>query len=77
MSGLTESNVSAENIPVGSFVQAILNYFAEFSEKPVIYTSEPSPGIPRTRGNPRLERLLFERIPAITIEGCPAIIGHC
>jgi hypothetical protein len=50
MSGLTESAVSTENIPVGSFVRATLNYFAESSEKPVIYTYEPPPGIPRTTG---------------------------
>jgi hypothetical protein len=50
MSGLTENKVSAENIPPGSLVQATLNYFAESSEKPVIYTYEPPPGIPRTTG---------------------------
>jgi hypothetical protein len=50
MSGLTENTVSAQNIPVGSFVQATLNYFGESSEKPVIYTYEPPPGIPRTTG---------------------------
>jgi NAD(P)-dependent dehydrogenase (short-subunit alcohol dehydrogenase family) len=43
MSRLTEGHVSAENIPVGSFVQATLNYFAGGSEKPVIYTYEPPP----------------------------------
>jgi hypothetical protein len=50
MSGLTQSNVSVENTPVGSFVQATLNYFAESSEKPVIYTYEPPPGTPRNTG---------------------------
>jgi hypothetical protein len=50
MSGLTENKVSPENIPPGSLVQATLNYFAESSEKPVIYTYEPPPGIPRTTG---------------------------
>jgi hypothetical protein len=50
MSGLTQSNVSVENTPVGSFVQATLNYFAESSEKPVIYTYEPPPGTLRTTG---------------------------
>jgi hypothetical protein len=50
MSGLTESNLSADNIPAGSVVQATLNYFAESSEKPVIYTYEPAPGTPRTTG---------------------------
>jgi hypothetical protein len=50
MSGLTENKVSAENIPVGSFVQATLSYFAESSEKPVMYTYEPPSGIPRTTG---------------------------
>jgi hypothetical protein len=56
MSGLTEGNVAAENIPAGGFVQATLNYFVEASEKPVIYTYEPPPGIPRTTGKtePRL-----------------------
>ena len=50
MSGLTESHTSAENIPVGSYVQATLNYFADGSEKPVIYTYQPPPEIPRTTG---------------------------
>jgi hypothetical protein len=50
MSELTESKVSADNFAVGSFVQATLNYFAASSEKPVIYTYEPPPGIPRTTG---------------------------
>ena len=50
MSGLMESHVSSENNPVGSFVEAALNYFAAASEKPVIYTYEPSPGVPWTTG---------------------------
>src|SRR5215468_2832274 len=50
MSGLAEGNVSARNIPVGSFVETTLNYFAESSEKPVIYTYDPPPGVPRTTG---------------------------
>ena len=50
MSGLAEGNVSAQTIPAGSFVEATLNYFAESSEKPVIYTYEPPPEIPRTTG---------------------------
>jgi hypothetical protein len=43
MSGLTESHVSSEINQTGRFVEATLNYFAEASEKPVIYTYEPSP----------------------------------
>src|SRR6266851_7070981 len=50
MSGLTEGHVSAENISDGSFVQATLNYLVDASEKPVIYTYEPPPGIPKTTG---------------------------
>ena len=50
MSRLTENTVSAQNIPAGRFVQATLNYFGESSEKPVIYTYEPPPGIARTTG---------------------------
>ena len=50
MSGLTETNISAENISVGSYVQATLNYFADASEKPVIYTYEPPSGVPRATG---------------------------
>jgi hypothetical protein len=50
MSGLTENHVSSENDPAGSFVEATLNYFAEASEKPVIYTYEPPPGVARTTG---------------------------
>jgi len=62
----SESHASAENLPGGSFVEATLNYFAASSEKPVIYTYEPPPGIPRATGkseprpvpihNARLER---------------------
>jgi hypothetical protein len=52
MSGLTESNFSIDKPAAGSFVQASLNYFAESSAKPVIYTYEPPPGIPRTTGKP-------------------------
>src|SRR6266436_5490994 len=50
MSGLTEGQVSAAKTPVGSFVEATLNYFADASEKPAIYTYEPAPGVPRTTG---------------------------
>jgi hypothetical protein len=50
MSGLTEGHVSAENIPVETFVQATLNYLIGASEKPVIYTYEPPSGIPKTTG---------------------------
>jgi hypothetical protein len=50
MSELSESHVSAENLPAGSFVEASLNYFAESSQKPVIYLYEPPPGVPRTTG---------------------------
>ena len=50
MSGLTESQVSSKNNPVGSFIEATLNYFADASEKPVIYNYEPSTGVPRTTG---------------------------
>jgi hypothetical protein len=50
MSGLTEGHVSAENAPVGSFVQATLNYLVDGSEKPVIYTYEPPPGTLKTTG---------------------------
>jgi hypothetical protein len=59
MSGLTESQVSSENNPVGSFVEATLNYFAEASEKPVIYTYEPSPGVPRTTGKSEAHSVLI------------------
>ena len=48
MSELTESHVSSENNPAGGFVETTLNYFAEASEKPVIYTYEAAPGVPRT-----------------------------
>jgi hypothetical protein len=50
MSELTQTHPSRENIPVGSFVQATLNYIADSSEKPVIYTYEPPPGTPRATG---------------------------
>jgi hypothetical protein len=50
MNQVTEGHVSAENIPVGSFVQATLNYLIDASEKPVIYTYEPPSEIPKTTG---------------------------
>jgi hypothetical protein len=50
MSGLTETNMSQENILSGKLVEATLNYFAESSEKPLIYTYDPPPGIPRSTG---------------------------
>jgi hypothetical protein len=66
MSELSESRASAEDLPDRSFVEATLNYFAKSPEKPVIYTYEPPPGIPRATGkaeprpvlirNARLER---------------------
>jgi hypothetical protein len=59
MSGLTESHISAENIPVGGFVQATLNYVAESTEKPVIYTHEPAAGGPRTTGKPEAHTVLI------------------
>jgi hypothetical protein len=59
MSGLKESHVSSENNPAGGFVEASLNYFAEASEKPVIYTYEPSPGMPRTTGKSEAHSVLI------------------
>jgi len=50
MSELSEGQVSAENLAAGSFVETSLNYFADSSEKPVIYTYEPPPGVPRATG---------------------------
>jgi hypothetical protein len=50
MSHLNDIDASAERLPNGSFVQATLNYFAASSEKPVIYTYEPPPGVPRSTG---------------------------
>jgi hypothetical protein len=50
MSVFTESSISAQNTPGGKFVRATLNYFAESTEKPVIYTYDPPPGTPRTTG---------------------------
>jgi hypothetical protein len=59
MSGLAQSYVSAENIPIGSFVQTTLNYLVDASEKPVIYTYEPPPGIPKTTGKFELQSVLI------------------
>jgi hypothetical protein len=50
MSQLTEGHVPAENIPVRNFVRTTLNYLADASERPVIYTYEPPPGTPKTTG---------------------------
>jgi hypothetical protein len=50
MSGVSESQESAEQIAVGNSVQSTLNYFAESAEKPVLYTYEPPAGIPRMTG---------------------------
>ena len=59
MSELTESNMSEEYIANREFVQATLNYFAESSEKPVIYTYDPPPGIPRTTGKSESHSVLI------------------
>jgi hypothetical protein len=66
VSELSESHLSFRNPGLGISVEASLNYFAGSSEKPVIYTYEPPPGIPRATGkseakpviihNARLER---------------------
>jgi hypothetical protein len=45
-----QSHASAENLPAANFVEATLNYFVVSSEKPVIYTYEPPPGVPRATG---------------------------
>jgi hypothetical protein len=50
MSELNESRTSTESLPGGGVVEATLNYFAASPEKPVIYTYEPPPGIPRATG---------------------------
>lgn len=50
MSELIDIDASVENLSVGSSVEATLNYFAASSEKPVIYTYEPPPGVPRATG---------------------------
>jgi hypothetical protein len=62
MSGLTEGHVSADNIPVGSFVQATLNYLVDASEKPVIYTYEPPPAIPKTTGKSEPRSVLIRNV---------------
>jgi hypothetical protein len=50
MSELMEGYSSTAKVPLGSFVEATLNYLADDSEKPVIYTYEPPAGIPRMTG---------------------------
>jgi hypothetical protein len=50
MSQLTEGHASAENIQIGVFIQATLNYLVDGSERPAIYTYEPPPGTPKTTG---------------------------
>jgi hypothetical protein len=50
MSQLIDVDAPTENLPDGSFVEATLNYFAASSEKPVIYTYEPPPGVSRATG---------------------------
>jgi len=50
MSQLIDVDASAEKLPEESFVEGVLNYFAASSEKPVIYTYEPPPGVPRATG---------------------------
>ena len=59
MSELSASHVLAENLPAGTFVEASLNYFAKSAEKPVIYTYEPLPGIPRATGKSEAKSLLI------------------
>jgi len=50
MSELTEGHSQQRRVPLGTFVEATLNYLADDSEKPVIYTYEPPAGIPRMTG---------------------------
>jgi hypothetical protein len=44
---LAEVQVATENIPERSAVEATLNYLAYASERPVLYTYDPPPGVPR------------------------------
>lgn len=50
MSELSETEISAETLRDDGLVAAILNYVAESSEKPVIYTYEPPAGTPHATG---------------------------
>jgi hypothetical protein len=50
MSELSETEISAETFRDDGLVAAILNYVAESSEKPVIYTYEPPAGTPHATG---------------------------
>jgi hypothetical protein len=50
VSDLSESEISAESLRPDGLVEATLNYIAESSEKPVIYTYKPPPGTPRATG---------------------------
>jgi hypothetical protein len=59
MSELNETQVSAEHLQPGSFVEASLNYFTSSSEKPVIYTYEPPLGVPRATGKSEAKPVLI------------------
>jgi hypothetical protein len=59
MSELTESHTTNENSAIASSVQATLNYFADCSEKPVIYTYEPPPGTSRATGKSEPQRVVI------------------
>jgi hypothetical protein len=50
MSQRIQTSPEAAKVPVDNSVQAILNYIVRSSEKPVIYTYDPPPGIPRSTG---------------------------
>jgi hypothetical protein len=50
MSELVENQASTEKTAVGTFVETTLNYLADSSERPVLYTYEPPTGVPRMTG---------------------------
>jgi hypothetical protein len=59
---LAEAQVATENIPERSAVEATLNYLADASERPVLYTYDPPPGVPRMSGS-------FESRPVLIHNG--------
>ena len=50
MSELVENQASTGKTAAGAFVETTLNYLADSSERPVLYTYEPPTGVPRMTG---------------------------
>jgi hypothetical protein len=47
------------------YVEGVLNYLAPMAERPMNLAYDPSPGVPRSTGEPEPHRVVILRRPAI------------